>query len=214
MRARALAAALAVLIAAAFLAACGGGGGGDSSATAASASTPTTTTSSPPAPRPRSPQSAAKTRAERRLAGRAAPFVIAEADNSVPTFGSEAGAGERTEAEATLRAYLRARAREDWSGACRLLAKGVREGYEKLAASSSKGAKPSCAEVLPALSKGADLSDPLSGHLLSLRVHGQNAFALFYGPGHQRYMVPMNREAGQWRPTQAAPIAYPPGATG
>jgi hypothetical protein len=212
MSARALAATLAVLCSAAALAACGGGG--NTSAIATTASTPATESSSSPAPRPRSPQSAAKTRAERRLAGRAAPFVIAEADNSVPTFGSEAGAGARTEAEATLRAYLRARAAEDWSGACRLLAKGVREGYEKLGATSSSGAKPSCAEVLPALTKGADLSDPLSGHLLSLRVHGQNAFALFYGPGHQRYMVPMNREAGQWRPTQAAPIAYPPGATG
>jgi hypothetical protein len=58
----------------------------------------------------------------------------------------------------------------------------------------------------------ADLADPLTAGLLSLRVHGAHAFALFYGPGHQQYIVPMNREAGAWRPTQLTPIAYPPGA--
>jgi hypothetical protein len=190
------------------LAACGGG----------SSSSTTTQAASGPAPRPsaRKPSKTAlqQAKAERKVAGRAAPFVAPESDNSVPTFGKEAGAGERAEAEADLSAYLRARAAEDWASACRLLAGSVREGYEKLGASSSKGGRRSCAAVLPALSKGADLTDPLTGRLLSLRVHGANAFALFYGPGHQQYMVPMNLENGQWRPTQAAAIAYPPGASG
>jgi hypothetical protein len=194
------------------LAACGGG----------SSSSTTTSAASDPAPRPaaatptQKPSKAAQeqAKAERKAAGRAAPFVAPESDNSVPTFGEEAGAGERAGAEANLSAYLRARAAGEWAKACSLLATGVREGYEKLGASSSKGASPSCAAVLPALSKGADLTDPLTGHLLSLRVHGANAFALFYGPGHQQYMVPMNLEGAQWRPTQAAAIAYPPGASG
>ena len=55
-----------------------------------------------------------------------------------PTFGSEAAASERDQAEAALKAYLQARAREDWASACRGLAQSVREGYEKLGASSSK----------------------------------------------------------------------------
>ena len=194
------------------LAACGGG----------SSSSTTSSSASEPAPGPSAAAPAQKptkaalqqAEAERKVAGRAAPFVAPEADNSVPTFGTEAGAGERAEAEANLRAYLRARAAEDWASACRLLATSVREGYEKLGSSSSKGARPSCAVVLPALSKGADLTDPLTGHLLSLRVQGTNAFALFYGPGHQQYMVPMNLENGQWRPTQATAIEYPPGASG
>jgi hypothetical protein len=203
-----------VLLAALGLTACGGGG---SSSTGASSSTTasdsSTSTAAPPAFLSHS-EASAKTATERHEAGRAAPFVAPESDNSVPTFGAEAASSQRSQAEVALKAYLQARAHEDWASACRLLAKGVREGYEKLAASSSKNARPSCADVLPALSKGADLSDPLTGHLLSLRVHGINAFALFYGPHHQQYMVPMNREAGQWRPTQASPIAYPPGAPG
>lgn len=197
-----------------FLAACGGGGSsstGASSSTAASdSSTPTT---APPAFLGHS-EASAKIAAERRAAGRAAAFVAPKSDNSVPTFGTEAVSSQRGQAEVALKAYLQARAREDWASACQGLAKPTREGYEKLAKSSSKATAPNCAQVLAALSKGADLSDPLTGALVSLRVHGQNAFALFYGPHHQQYMVPMNREAGQWRPTQASPIAYPPGAPG
>lgn len=196
-----------------YLTACGGG----SSSTATSTSTqsaPATTAATAPAAAPKHHASGtdAKTEAQRRAAGRAAPFVKPEADNSVPTFGSEASAAERAGAEATLKAYLGARARADWAAACRRLAAPTRQGYEKLARSSSKAKAGDCAAVLAALSKGADLSDPLTGRLLSLRIHGANAFALFYGPGHQQYMVPMNREGGAWRPTQATPIAYPPGA--
>jgi hypothetical protein len=193
---------------AAGLAACGGGGSSSSSSDSTSAPAgSSTTTASPPAF-----LGHAETAAERRQAGRAAPFAKPESDNSVPTFGSEAGASERAQAEAALKSYLQARAREDWAGACGGLAKPTREGYEKLGASSNKATAPGCAQVLAGLSKGMNLSDPLTGKLLSLRVHGANAFALFYGPGHQQYMVPMNREAGEWRPTQSAPIAYPPGA--
>jgi hypothetical protein len=213
MRARRLLVLLLGLTLAAGLAACGGGG--SSSSSSDSTSTPagsSTTTASPPAFLGHA-EAGAKTAAERRQAGRAAPFVKPESDNSVPTFGSEAGGSERDQAEAALKAYLRVRAREDWASACRGLAKPTREGYEKLGSSSTKATAPGCAQVLAALSKGTDLSDPLTGKLLSLRVHGANAFALFYGPGHQQYMVPMNREAGEWKPTQAAPIAYPPGAT-
>ncbi len=214
MRARTLLSLLLALALATGLGACGGGGSSNSStaSTATSPSTPVTTAPAATTPKPHGPAAAAETAAERRAAGRAAPFVQPAADNSVPTFGSEAGASERAQAEATLKAYLRARARADWASACRQLAKPTRQGYEKLGSSSSKPNPPSCAQVLSALSKGADLSDPLTGPLLSLRVHGANAFALFYGPGHQQYMVPMNREGGEWRPTQSAPIAYPPGA--
>jgi hypothetical protein len=217
---------LALLLAfalAAGLAACGGGGSSSTESTSTAASTaPSTSSSSKPSPKAKEggsvtfgkphPRETAVTQAERRKAGRAAAFVAPEADNSVPTFGSEAAASDRAQAEATLKAYLQARAQEDWASACAQLAKPTRQGYEKLATSSSKGKAPSCAQVLAAFSKGADLSDPLTGALVSLRVHGQNAFALFYGPGHQQYMVPMNREAGEWKPTQAAAIAYPPGA--
>ena len=210
------------------LAACGSGAGStSSSAPTPPSGRPATTTSAAPREKPaaakptgKASHSSSPTQPEgpsaalRRSAGRAAPFLVPQGDNSVPTFGSEASASERAGAEATLKAYLQARARADWAAACRQLAASTRAGYEKLAASSPKAKAGGCPVVLAALSKGADLSDPLTGHLLSLRVHGANAFALFYGPGHRQYIVPMNREGGAWRLTQTAPIGYPPGASG
>jgi hypothetical protein len=189
------------------LAACGGGGGSDGSTTTArSASAPTASTATPKF------QSAAETRAERKAAGRAAPFVVRESDNSVPTFGTEASASERREVETSLKSYLRSRAAEEWGRACVGLAVPIREGLEKFNRSPTKG--ENCTRSLAGLSAGTDLKDPLAGKLLSLRVHADNAYALFYGPGHQQYFVPLLREGGAWRPTQLAPLEYPPGASG
>jgi hypothetical protein len=208
--------ALCALLASAGLVACGGGGGGSASSSSASTaatsgSSSSTASAAPPAFLGHA-EAAAKTAAERRRAGRAGAFVKPRADNSVPTFGSEAGTSERARAEAALKAYLRARAKADWPSACRHLAASTRQGFEKLAKSSSKAKALGCAQILKALSKGADLSDPLIGGVLSLRVQGANAFALFYGPHRQRYIVPMAKEGNAWRLTQSAPIAYPPGA--
>jgi hypothetical protein len=203
-----LAALLALLALAFGLSACGGGS--SSSATISSAAS-TAANTTPATPKPHAP-TAAELAAERRQAGPAAPFVKAKADNSVPTFGTQAGASQRDQAEATLKAYLQARAKADWPTACHYLSAPTRQGFEKLASSSAKAKALGCAQILAALSKGADHSDPFSGHLLSLRINGAHAFALFYGPHHQQYIVPMNREGGQWRLTQTAAIAYPPGA--
>lgn len=157
-----------------------------------------------------------RTESERRNAGNAAAFVKPGADNSVPTFGSEASAAERAGAEAGLRAYLGARAAREWRKACSLLAAPVRRSVEALAASTGgSAASSSCDKALPALAplKPGVPANPLRGALLAFRVRGANAFALFYGPpGRQKYVVPMNREGGAWRPTQTAPIAYPPGS--
>lgn len=202
----------------ALLAGCGGQGS-SSSATGSSATRGSTTESTQNAasvtfgkPHPRE---TAATRAERRRAGNAASFVKPGQDNSVPTFGSEASPSERGEAEATLRAYLGARASREWARACSLLAASVRHGFEKLASSTKQDGKATCAQVMPALApvKPGVPANPLQGALLAFRVHGPSAFALFTGPpSQQQYIVPMSREGGAWRPTQAAPIAYPPGA--
>jgi hypothetical protein len=200
------------LVLTASLTSCGGGGSSPSTGSGSTATREPATAEagiSPPQAHHLSKAAMRKTRLERHAAGRAAPFVRPESDNSLPTFGTEAGASEQAAVEASLKPYLRARAAEDWAVVCRGLAVATREGYEKLGHQAGRG----CAPILAALSKEADLGDPLNGGLLSLRVHGQNAFALFIGPGHQQYFVPLYREGGAWRPTQPGPIEYPPGAT-
>jgi len=181
-----------------LLVACGGGGSSSTETTQA-----TTTASST---QPSEAATPAQLAATRRRAGKAAPFVEAKADNSIPTYGREAGPAQRARARASLAAYLSARQAEDWAAACKGLSESTRAGFEKLA----KG-KAACPAVLGALSKGADLADPLQGGpLLSLRTQGPHGFALFYGPAKQKYVMPVRGEEGTWKPTQLSAIAYPP----
>ena len=173
------------------LAACG------SSSSSSPAASDTAATRSAPPP------------AQAKKAGRAAPFVESRGDNSIPTYGAEAVTSQRSQAETALRAYLSARAGGDWAAACPALAPAVRGQLEGFA--GGKG----CPAAYKALSQGMAPSaraNPLSGPLLSLRIKGTSAFALFYGPSQQKYVMPMAREKGDWKVTQLAPIAYPLGS--
>jgi hypothetical protein len=139
---------------------------------------------------------------------------VPQGDNSVPTYGSEGSAAQRASAEASLRAFLEARARRDWATACRHLAASVRTHLEQLAKGS--GAKTvGCAATMNAFAgsgPAASLADPLTHGLLSLRVKGTSAFALWVGPRGQKYAMPMAREGGAWAVAQIAPLPYPPGS--
>ena len=165
------------------LAACGGGGAASS-----------TSSSSRPAV------------GEQEKAGAAAPFVMAGGDNSIPTFGVEASAAERERAEADLRAYLGARAAGDWSSACSGLAAAITEELQKLA--PGKDCTPTY-RALVGRQTAATRANPLRGRVLALRQRGEGAFALFFGPGHLKYVMPMVKEGGSWRVAQLAPVPYP-----
>jgi hypothetical protein len=144
----------------------------------------------------------------------AAAFIAPSGDNSIPEYGSEASSTERAEATASLRVYLSARANGDWSGACARMAAPVRQQAEALA-KASKPTVTGCESAYTVLSKYAsaeELDDPFLGALAAFRVKGDKAFALFYGPRDQQYMMPMVSEDGAWKVNQIAPVAYPPGA--
>jgi hypothetical protein len=224
---RKLAALLAAAALAGGLAACGGGGGGSTSTAssetatrAESTSAPTTAAQAPEPKRPteRSPRHAHRESpriapALKRKAGAAAPFLVPHADNSVPTYGSEASASQRAGAEAALAAFLAARARGDWANACAYLAASTRSRLEQLA-KPSNGKPAGCGPILKMFAGSgppASLADPLTGGLLSLRVKGASAFALWVGPKRQEYAMPMASEGGAWKVTQIAPLPYPPG---
>lgn len=55
-------------------------------------------------------------------------------------------------------------------------------------------------------------ANPLTGSLAALRVKDTKAFALFYGPKHQQYMMPMVSEGGAWKVNQLEPIPWPIGS--
>ncbi|HEY7933989.1 MAG TPA: hypothetical protein VID48_09200 [Solirubrobacteraceae bacterium] len=135
-------------------------------------------------------------------------------DNSIPDFGHEAHASDRQHAVAALTAFLRARAGGEWSKMCDYLARSNRRAMEGFARISTE--KPTdCGSVLGTLQKkasAAERADPLTAGVTAFRLKGKNAFALFYGPKHQQYVMPMVNEAGAWKMTQLAALPYPLGA--
>jgi hypothetical protein len=218
---RGAAACLVVLLAASLLSACGAGGEGSSSTESAAAASSVATDATPPAStqqggagdpaaKPAADLPSAKTATERRSAGRAAPFVKPQADNSIPTFGAEAPASQSRAVEAALRSYLQARAGGRWSRACSWLAAGVRGQIEGFAKSGG------CAAAYAALAGAAPpaaRANPLHGPIAALRSKGASGFVLFYGPAGaaDKYVMPVLREAGEWKVSQLEAVPYPLG---
>jgi len=146
-----------------------------------------------------------------RKAGKAAPFLVKEGDNSIPTYGSEASASVRSEAEHVLSRYLRAREAENWPAACAAMSAQV---AKQLALLSGQSGKADCVNAYAALAErgsAAERADPMVGAIASLRVESPNAFALFFGSGKQQYMMPLEAEGGGWKVTQIAPVPWPIG---
>jgi hypothetical protein len=146
----------------------------------------------------------------------AAGFVVAGGDNSIPTYGSESASQERAEAAEALAAYLKARAGGDWASACSQLGAPVRSQVEILAAAAGGEKSKGCAAALAKIAEKApeeEPEDPFSGRLAAFRVKGAHAFALFYGPRQQQFMMPMVSEGGGWKMGMFAPVPYPPGVS-
>jgi hypothetical protein len=218
------------------LVACGGGGAPSASTPATSAhvstaaptaSAPTTTTApattatSPahttaPAPSATSTGSSAES-----SHGPAASFHVQGGDNSVPDYGHEAGASERQRAEAALAAFLRARAQSDWPRVCAALASATLIQLDELASGSrtgtaraTTGSTRTCERILKALSArpGSSRADTLVSGVAALRIDGASAFALWHGPGHTKFVMPMRNEGGVWKVTHVEPLPYPLGS--
>jgi hypothetical protein len=146
-------------------------------------------------------------------AGGAAPFLVSQGDNSIPTYGSEASGSQRSAAQQVLSGYLAARAAGDWASACSLMSASLARQV-MLFAGEAGGGKPSCVNAYAELSEripASERANPLAHGLTALRVESPHAFALFYGPGSQRYMMPMEDKGDAWKVTQMAAVTYPLG---
>ena len=213
MKAGALLAPTTVVLALVGLAACGGGSSASTTQSAGSTMTnsaPSATTKTathPPAAK------ASGSSGSVPAGGGAVAFRMRGADNSIPDYGEEASAAERSAAGTALAAYLRALAKGQWPEACPHMASSMRRSLERLASTAKRLKGAGCAGDLKALvgSIASVRADPLTGALAAFRVKGTQAFALFYGPRGQKYYIPMVSEGGAWRVTQIAPDAYPLG---
>jgi hypothetical protein len=160
-------------------------------------------------------QAAAVHRRLAQSAGAAAPFLVETGDNSIPTYGSEASAGELAAAEAVLSGYLAARAAGDWGTACAQMSAQVQKQIAVFAGEAGAGTRcPQANAKLAERSPASARATPLSGPLAALRVESPHAFALFVGSGGQQYVMPMVSEDGAWKVNQLAPVPWPIGSAG
>lgn len=153
-------------------------------------------------------------RALARKAGKAAPFLVPIGDNSIPTYGSQASATEQSQAQASLSAYLSARAAGEWSAACAQMAAAVQKQLALLIGESGSTQCPDAYAKLSARIPAQARTNVLTGPLTALRVKEGKAFALFYGPKGQQYMMPMASEGGEWRVEQLEAVKWPIGSGG
>lgn len=142
--------------------------------------------------------------------GPAAAFLVAQGDNSIPTYGSEAPSSERAAGTTSLGAYLDARASGDWGTACSYMAAPVKKQLEALVSESN--ACPSAYAKLSSRVPASARTSPLTSGIAAFRVQGDKAFALFYGPHEQQYMMPMVSEGGTWKVNQIESIPWQRGS--
>ncbi|MGN6275675.1 MAG: hypothetical protein ACTHNP_07070 [Solirubrobacterales bacterium] len=150
----------------------------------------------------------------RRKAGKAAPFLVSGGDNSIPTYGTEASAAVRQQAEGSLSRYLYARAAGEWSVACSLMSAQVVRQLAVFAGENDRRAS-TCAKAYAAIAEresSSERADPMVGAVVSLRVESPHGFALFFGAGKQQLMMPLEEEGGGWKVSQITPISWPVGA--
>lgn len=139
-------------------------------------------------------------------------FLTPGGDNSVQNFGSEAAGAELSDASAVLTAYMRARAKDEWTAECTYLAHAATAPLEQLAASSPRLKGGGCGAILKALEGGTPIStraDTMHGDVASLRVKGDRGFALYHGTHGVDYFIPMVKEAGRWKVGSLAPDEFP-----
>ncbi len=126
-----------------------------------------------------------------------------QGDNSIQTYGLEAGAGERAEVTAAVQEFLDARAARNWATACSLLAAKPLTEYETLLKDSTKKGIPACAEVMRVFATdvpdSAFAEEAEIAEVLSLRVDDEYAFLIYTRPDGKIYATAVAREGGSWK---------------
>lgn len=130
-------------------------------------------------------------------------------DNSVQTYGLEAGSEERAEATAAVQAFLDARVSANWARACSLLAAEQRRMFEQLAKRTKEGGSGTCAEIMAAFASGVPASafaeEANIVDVLSLRVGEEHAFLIYTRPDGNVYATAITREGGGWKIISVGP---------
>lgn len=186
-----------------FVTGCGGGSDGTSSGESSASSTtasPTTTTSA---------DNGSKSSADKN-AEPSAEFVGKGENGKLAKAGKEASVADREAASKVLEESFEAREAKAWAAQCgTLTAKAVKTVEEEAA---KEGKAKGCASSLESIGKTAPqsiLENPMTEPIAALRINGGEAFAFFHGTGGKDYVIPMEKENGEWKVSGLAPQGAP-----
>jgi hypothetical protein len=193
VRRRRMALALAVLACALVSTGCGGGSsssqGGTPSSTESSSATPS--------------EGGKSGEPSKEFAGKGPNGELAAA-------GKESSVEEREAASKILALSFTAREDGDWGSQCGTLTASVLSQLE--GPTSNGGKKQTCLQALEARAKQAPkatLENNMVEPLAALRVNGSQAFAFYHGAGGKDYVIPMEKEGGEWKVGALSPQEAP-----
>ena len=136
-------------------------------------------------------------------------FLVRGGDNAVQTFGREASQAEREQASRVIENWMRARAAKDWKKDCSYLSRRyVHVLVAEDATQVSGGKIKTCPKALAYFGPYAsgNYKNTLAGPIDSLRVKGGQGWAQYHGRDGHDWVLSMDREAGKWWVSIAAPI--------
>ena len=140
-------------------------------------------------------------------------FLEPGGDNAIQTFGREGTKAEREQASEVIEAWMRARAVQDWKKDCSYFSKAYDTNITDDAHGVTHGTVKNCPQALAYFKHEAsgDYVNNLSGPIDSLRVgifKGQlnQGWAQYHGNDGKDWIVPMNKDNGQWKVSLAAPV--------
>ncbi len=171
-------------------------------ASAPSGTTATTATTST-TPAPHTPSTAGTgSSSERSSSASALAKRYPHGDDSIQTFGNEAGVAEKQAVTATVKRYYAAVAAGDGASACALLSPGLSKSIIQSLGHSAVLRGKGCAGILALLFKhgsaqsGASLADI---EVTGVRIKGDRGFALLHSKTMPSGEISVDRENGAWK---------------
>lgn len=193
------------------VAGCGSGSNSTSSSTTGAANQQTTSGGSEPRTTAQGPSQGGQAEKPEPSRGTGEEFGKGDAylapkggDNSIQTYGDEAGRADRADVTKAMFAYFRALAAQDYAKVCAGLSEKTREGIEQFMKLQHKsGGCTSLLKTLLSISPGGTLEakKAAEGSVGHVRIGEGNAFVLFTPAGGKPSYFVMKEENGQWKAT-------------
>ena len=136
-------------------------------------------------------------------------FIVPYGDNIVQTFGDEATPAERKQVSQIMHAWFRARAAKQWTKDCSYFSRRYAKELTLDANNVTNGRVKTCPQALSYFgykASGDVKNVNLEGQIDSLRVSRNKGYAQYHGTDGKDWIIPVERENGEWKIGIAAPI--------